>query len=405
MPDVPERRWCGCEDEPNEVILAKMQNRKASLHNRGLLDNLQNALPSGTKYIGFVYRVLYRTEEERISLERIRAQHEMIHAMFNRLNDDRLHVPESGVYGFRGVQGNAQLVHMPISSSDITEESSYVEYIQVPESQSFDSFSPLYTVLSYMGSRSDLDTIVDGKMNLFIAPIESNILGQAETEQNYCVVHYKAIGGVSSPGTLSNYELGRTAVHEIGHCYGLPHIFNEDDGCGVQVFADIPAQKIPNYDGQLPADGGAPSHCNRYRDCKIYKDGDNSFQLPGESLPYSCIPCDSKGAECTECDSTLHEQFMNVMGYSPDRSLVMFSALQTEAMREFLEETDVIDLLDRPPEADSANLDDLTVPDDLPSGTESMNGTNGMLIPWWALGVMIGVVVVLIALAVWWARS
>lgn len=384
--------------------MSRLQSRKALLRNRGAMDNLQNALPSGTKYIDLVYRVLYRTEEEKLSLERIRAQHEMINAMYNQLNDDRLHVPETGIYGFRGVQGNPQLVHMPISSSGITEDSSYVEYIQVPESQSFDSFSPLYTVLSYMGSRSDLDTIVDGKMNLFIAPIESNILGQAESEQNYCVVHYKAIGGVSATGTLTNYELGRTAVHEIGHCYGLPHIFNEDDGCAVQVFSDIPAQKTPNYDGVLPTDGSSPSHCNRYRDCKIYKDGDNSFQVPGESLPYSCFPCESKGAGCTECDTSLHEQFMNVMGYSPDRSLVMFSAEQAEAMRELLETSDVINLLDRPPEAESANLDDLTVPDDVPTGTESLNGSNGMVLPWWALGVIIGVSVVLIALAIWWIR-
>lgn len=395
------RRECACPDEPSVDTVFRGQRRVSELRDRGVVEN---AMSSTTLYVDIVYRVLFRNANERIPIERIRAQHEILNGMFNAVNADLAYVPETGPYGFRGVQGNCELVFIPINHSDIVEGSSQVEYIQVDEGETFGGASPLLTVLSYMSDRADLDTIVDGKMNVFIAPISNSILGQAEVQSNYCVILNNAIGGPSSMGPLTSYRLGKTLVHEIGHALGLPHIFNKLEGCAAQPFADIPSQKNPVYDGVLTSSGEAYL-CNRYRDCKVLKDGNTLYEVSDLTLPYSCFPCDEKGAGCTECDVGPYEQFMNVMGYSPDSSLVMFSKKQVEYMRVYLQSSDneTLTLLDRPSGADTFVIGEVEVPVEASSGDPVDNNNDDDIIglPLWSFIAVIGGVVLLLIL-IWW---
>lgn len=404
-PAPAARRVCACEDTDPEEVRDRVMRHRAERRQRGL----SNALDSRTKYVAIRYRVLYRDESEKVSERRLQAQHQVLNAMLNMKNDDRLHVPETGPYGFRDRQGSCNLVHLPIDHTQVTEASGIVEYIRVPAAQRFEGQDPLLDVLRYMASRGDLDTVVDGVMNFFVAPIGGGILGQADTTSNYCVVLNTAVGGPSALGELSSYRLGKTGVHEVLHCYGLEHIFNNGGCSGPQLIDDIPRQKTPNYDGRLSSDGVA-SHCNRHRDCEIYRNGDASFTVGGASQPYSCLPCDSKLEACDECDTAEREMHMNVMGYSPDTVLVMITKGQAEAVNDYLESSDntSITLLDRPDGAVGETLDQLTVPNEVPEGTPMADGDGdggGRIAWWWVLIIVVAALVVVLGLVALFRRG
>lgn len=103
-----------------------------------------------------------------------------------------------------------------------------------------------------------------GYLNLFVSDISpmgtpSTLLGLApvgggmDPDGNGVFITARAFGGVGSACTsgiaIDNdgiYNLGRTGTHEVGHYFGLNHIFfgNCSTGDGI---ADTPQQTMPNY--------------------------------------------------------------------------------------------------------------------------------------------------------------
>ena len=65
--------------------------------------------------------------------------------------------------------------------------------------------------------------------------------GAANTDG--CIVDFKTVGSISTPfPSGSNFNLGRTLTHEMGHWLGLRHIWGDGD-CGVDDFCtDTPSQ-------------------------------------------------------------------------------------------------------------------------------------------------------------------
>ncbi len=57
------------------------------------------------------------------------------------------------------------------------------------------------------------------------------------------VIKYSTIGSPTNPGTETPFDIGGTAIHEVGHWLNLRHIWGDEDGCvGSDLVSDTPNQ-------------------------------------------------------------------------------------------------------------------------------------------------------------------
>lgn len=139
-------------------------------------------------------------------------------------------------------------------------------------------------------------------LNIWVTRLSGNYLGVAAppgtgypAEQEGVVIQYTAFGTTGSIRPV--YNLGRTTTHEIGHYFGLKHIWADDDGGCVldDGIADTPLQ------------------------------GDHTYGCP--SFP--------KMDNCTTVFPGI--MFMNYMDYTDDACMHLFTAGQADRMRFVLE--------------------------------------------------------------------
>ena len=285
-----------CNNKAPQTIVAKTLEAKVIKVSESRIQQNSN-LPV---YIDIVYHVIWNTDQQNISTNKIRAQHDVINRDFNQKNQDNIKVPNSGDYNFFQFSGNPNINFLPINSSQL------VNINRVFTNRT--SFTGINDVLVNSGSPS-----LPNKINVYICNL-NNILGEAFIQGINCTILYSSVGGPgdeSNPsyallGTLSPYNYGRTLTHELGHNFGLYHIFMDIYGGDVcsnqQLHADIPKQSNPNG-------------TNAY----LFKDSNGSWKGAG-----AYNTCGVK------------DQFMNFMDYVTDVNMVMFSNEQSKFMNNFV---------------------------------------------------------------------
>lgn len=370
---------CHVEVDPHEYI-----SRKESI----LAKHDTKRISKTATFVNIVYRVLVREGfevQDNVSIERLQAQHEMLNMCYNRLNPSSEQVPKTGPYAFYETRGDASIVFLPVRGRQLTEESN-VERIQIPSDKTFTGAGALNSLTEFLQTRPGgaLWNVPD-KINFVVAPMGGSTIGQAFLFNNYCILNNLTVGGPSAlaPGlSVEGYRVGLTGVHEIGHCFGLAHVFGANYCSAPQIFNDIPKQKLSNSSVggpriyQEPGGQYKGTNDNRDKDCKSGNYGERS-----------CLPC-TKGSACSACDSDtteLRECFMNFMDYAGGVR-AMFSTEQAALMSAWLNSEENVLIRVQPVPESLPDIPIVELPtEELPTALGS-----SLVLPVWAI-VLIGV--------------
>lgn len=328
------RSRCNCDPIMRHIYSVGTVRVRESLYN-------DRNIPLNKIYLKIHYNVLYDTIDptSNVSLELLQSQHAQLNKFFNKLNDvDLDKTPVESV----NTVGKADIVFIPEDSMLLTE----MDVLRLPVYNSR-LFTSLNEVLRYCVEEFSLsvnEIIIPGTLNVFMCQLDGTLLGQAELGSSVVLIDSRTVGSMDlpNPNGFANYNFGKTLIHEIGHAFSLPHPFKSPKNtanCLTPPFDDIPSQLLPNYTAYLYKESSTGRwlalHDNRQIDCA-------GGIVDGESPPYSCVS--TLGINCTIGP---FEHFYNIMDYSSDVNLIMFSNDQCKKMREWLYfENEVISILD-----------------------------------------------------------
>jgi len=194
--------------------------------------------------IPIVVHVLYRLEEHNISYEQIASQIDVLNRDFNLLNADQAKIPDV----FRSVAGKAKFT-FKLANTDpygnfttgVTRTKTDVEYIA----------DEMNYHKSSQGGKTPWNQAL--YLNIWVCEIKGGTLGWSIlpgsniSERDGIVMSPRAFGTMGT--AIEPYNGGRTLVHEMGHYFGLRHLWGSDDeACGfTDYMSDTPEQRSENF--------------------------------------------------------------------------------------------------------------------------------------------------------------
>ncbi len=255
--------------------------------------------PGGTRdvvTIPVVVHVIYKTSSQNISDKQVQSQIDVLNEDFMMSNPDTSKIPEA----FRPVAANSQ-IQFCLAAYD-------------PDGDSTSGIVRTNTTVSLFTTGDSMKFTAKGGddawpakhyLNIWTCNLGGGVLGYATLPQSNSgnsktdgvVILYRAFGREGT--VVYPYNQGRTCSHEVGHWFGLTHVWGDDNGTcsGSDNIADTPNQADANF--------GCPSY----------------------PLTDNCSPVEPG------------VMFMNYMDYTDDRCMYMFTKGQVAVMNATLNGT------------------------------------------------------------------
>lgn len=237
-------------DQQFEQALAeKIRARKKSV----------NKLATTTPYrIPVVVHVVHNGESigagRNISDAQIISQIAVLNKDFNRLNADASNTPAE----FAPVAGNLNIEFVLAKQDPYGNCTDGIVRVDGNRDQWSLSRESEFKALSYWPAEDYLNIWVikfQGFLGYAQFPVSSGLPGLEDENNNRLtdgvIVDYRVFGtSDAGPFTLDpQYDKGRSTTHEVGHFFGLRHIWGDDTGCALSDYADdTPNQGEETYD-------------------------------------------------------------------------------------------------------------------------------------------------------------
>ena len=291
QPRCASSEYLDLQKKQDPMLTTRMQNiekaTQLSVHLQSI--NSINSLSDAEKQnklsiirIPVVVHVLYKTDAENISDEQIKSQIDALNRDYRRQNSDTVNTPGR----FKSIAADVQ-IEFALATVDPNGRSTTGIIRKQCDRASWETDDKIKS------SKNNGDDAWDTKsyLNIWVGKI-NKVLGYStfpgtDPALDGVVITYTAFGTIN---TSAPYQLGRTAVHEVGHWLNLKHIWG-DEHCGDDQVDDTPKQ------------------------------GYYTTGCPG-------------GAFRSSCDNgTLGDMYMNYMDFTDDGCMNIFTEGQKARMR------------------------------------------------------------------------
>jgi hypothetical protein len=198
-----------------------------------LTSGTYNRIEGSVIKIPVVVHILYRTAAEKISDEQVASQIAALNKYFRRTNSDTTNTPAY----FRQFAADCEIeFQLAISDPGKRSTSGIIrKYTPITKWKADDQ-------MKFSANMGDDAWDPKSYLNIWVCNLD-RFAGYAslpggEEKKDGVVISYTAFGTSSS---ASGYDLGKTAVHEIGHWLNLKHLWG-DEYCGDDGVSDTPKQ-------------------------------------------------------------------------------------------------------------------------------------------------------------------
>jgi hypothetical protein len=196
-------------------------------------NNIANRIEGNVIKIPVVVHILYHTPSEKISDAQVQSQIEVLNRCFRRRNADTVKTPSY----FRPLAADVE-IEFQLATSDSRRRSTtgiIRKYTPITKWAMDDK-------MKFSSNMGDDGWDANSYLNIWVCNMDklagySSFPGSDVTKDGL-VIDFDAFAAINAG---SGYDMGKTAVHELGHWLGLKHLWG-DENCGDDGVADTPKQ-------------------------------------------------------------------------------------------------------------------------------------------------------------------